>query len=255
MFHRSHNTTRHSSWWRSSSGSMSHSLPELMWHLIHSSALFRVLGLGTLGIRAAILLCLPSSRMLCSIHPRSYFRTFHKEFLSKLRLNKSNCELWNEWERSPQVECKTWLQIGMQNVMPEIFYLFSNSLGSLGHLSRLTQPYLGMPGILNAVWSIITSFFFFFFAKEPVFTGDKTPFPHLQKEAQDVFFLKKFPPFDFFLSVFPGISVKWMWRLRTGGTWNSSLEWEGGSSKHTCGQGSLKIKLISKGEKKSLSFQ
>lgn len=51
-------------------------------------------------------------------------------------------------------------------------------------------------------------FFFFFFAKEPVFTGDKTPFPHLQKEAQDVFFLKKFPPFDFFLSVFPGISVK-----------------------------------------------
>lgn len=36
-------------------------------------------------------------------------------------------------------------------MMPEFFYLFSNSLGSLGHLSRLTQQYLGMPGILNAV--------------------------------------------------------------------------------------------------------
>lgn len=132
--------------------------------------------------------------MLCSIHPKSYFRTFHKEVLSKLWLNKSNCELWNKWERSPQVECKTWLQIGMQNVMPEIFYLFSNSLGSLGHLSRLTQPYLGMPGILNAVWSIITSLFF---AKGPVFARDKTPFPHLQKEAQDVF-LKKIPPFWLF---------------------------------------------------------
>ena len=188
MFHRSHNTTRHSSWWRSSSGSMSHSLPELMWHLIHSSALFRVLGLGTLGIRAAILLCLPSSRMLCSIHPRSYFRTFHKEVLSKLRLNKSNCGLWNEWERSPQVECKTWLQIGMQNVMPEIFYLFSNSLGSLGHLSRLTQPYLGMPGILNAVWSIITSFFFFFLQKGLFLLEIKLPFLIFKKKLKMFFF-------------------------------------------------------------------
>lgn len=204
MFHRSHNTTRHSSWWRSSSGSMSHSLPELMWHLIHSSALFRVLGLGTLGIRAAILLCLPSSRMLCSIHPRSYFRTFHKEFLSKLRLNKSNCELWNEWERSPQVECKTWLQIGMQNVMPEIFYLFSNSLGSLGHLSRLTQPYLGMPGILNAVWSIITSFFFFFLQKSLFLLEIKLPFLIFKKKLKMFFFLKNSLLLTFFSLCFLG---------------------------------------------------
>lgn len=144
-----------------------------------------------------------------------------------------------QW-RSPQVECKTWLQIDTQNMMPGFFYLFSNSLGSLGHLSRLTQPYLGMPGILNAVWSIIT--LLFFFSQKGLFLLEiKLPFLIFKKKLK-MFFLKKFPRFDFSLSVFPGISVKWMWRLRTGSVSVELFpcEWEGGSSKHMCGQGSLK---------------
>ena len=47
-------------------------------------------------------------------------------------------------------------------------------------------------------------FFFFFFAKGPVFTRDKTPFPHLQKEAQDVFFLKNSLLLTFFSLCFLG---------------------------------------------------
>ena len=51
-------------------------------------------------------------------------------------------------------------------------------------------------------------FFFFFFLQKGLFLLEiKLPFLIFKKKLK-MFFFKKFPPFDFFLSVFPGISVK-----------------------------------------------
>lgn len=88
-------------------------------------------------------------------------------------------------ERLPQVECETCRIVKYNRNVDRVARLFNfqTAQGLRGHHRHLTQRYLGMPGIPNAVWSIITSFFS---TEEPVSTRDKTLFPHLQKEAQNV---------------------------------------------------------------------
>lgn len=119
-------------------------------------------------------------------------------------------------------------------------------MGSAGHLHHLTRWYLGMPGILHTVWSVFTPSPHPL--EGPVFPRHKKSLTSSSKGSSKRL---KMPPSP--TPRLPGVNGRWRRQGRLGSDVSgvqTARPWVGGaSSKHTCAQGSLKIKLVSKEKK------